>query len=91
MPMEIMQDAPPNVRVLATDPDDPNIAYLWVVEEGDTVAGATVPGLRICTWLFTDGFAALRPEGLRLVNQLLAYALGVEEIPDTSMHDYMLY
>ncbi len=87
--MGYLENPPAGVRVLATEPSNPNHARLWVIEPGETVNGQPVPGMRIGTFLQNNGFAALNDDGLNLIYQVFAYALDTE--PPVSVEDFMLY
>ncbi len=86
--MGYLDNPPTGVHVLATEPGNPDRALLWVVEEGTTVNGQLVPGIRIGTWVQLNGFSDLNADGLRLMNQVFAYALGEEPV---DVDEYMLY
>ncbi|RJP32919.1 MAG: hypothetical protein C4527_05265 [Candidatus Omnitrophota bacterium] len=86
--MGYLDNPPAGVHVLATEPGNPNRALLWVVEKGATVNGQLVPGMRIGAWIQLNGFSALNADGLRLMNQVFSYALGVAPV---AVDEFMLY
>lgn len=85
-----LDNPPAGITVLATEPGNPNRAFLWTIEQNATVNGTTSPGLRVMTFLQLNGYAALTLPGRRLINQAIAYTLGVQP-PDTAIEDFMLY
>ncbi|MFB3789220.1 MAG: hypothetical protein ACE15F_22910 [bacterium] len=90
LPIGYLENPPAGIKVLATDTDNPNRAFLWVIEKGSTVNGTVSPGLRIATWVQLDGYANLTPAGRRLFAQIIAYALGMEP-PVSRVEEFMLY
>jgi len=80
---------PDGVRVLATAAADPGLAALWVLEPGESANGVTTPGLRVDSWISTSTLMILNDEGLRLLNQILAYVL--DEEPPAAVEDFSLY
>ena len=89
MGMGHLENPPAGVRVLATVLGNPNRARLWVLEKNATANNVTTPGLRVGTWMGTEGLLYLNSNGLRLFNQIFAYALG--EQPPAGIEDFSLY
>jgi streptogramin lyase len=92
-----LDNPPAGVRILATEPGNPNRARLWVVEKGASVNGVVTPGLRIGTFLAgkdeyaNHAYTLLTDEGKKLLAQVFAYGLDQSSPFPSSVDDYMLY
>ncbi len=84
-----LENPPDGLRVLVTTPANPNLAALWGLEPGESANGVTTPGLRVDSWMSTSSLMNLNNEGLRLLNQIIAYVL--DEEPPTAVEDFALY
>ncbi|MBD3265147.1 hypothetical protein GF373_00625 [bacterium] len=83
-----LEGPPDGATVLGVDPNDSNIALLWVVEEGATMNGTTSPEIRVQMF---GGVTGMTTQGRQLFNQIVAYALGVDAPEPVAVEDFMLY